>query len=91
MPCDDGVDNDADGLADFPNDFGCTSLLDPNELRECNDGLDNDGDTLVDGQDPECAASGVWWNSESEPRPACGLGFEVALVAGVLGLRRRVF
>lgn len=32
--CDDGVDNDGDGLIDFPNDPGCTSKLDDSEINE---------------------------------------------------------
>jgi len=49
--CDDGVDNDADGLTDFPDDPGCTNVADPSEReisRICDDGLDNDGDGLID-------------------------------------------
>ncbi|WP_372880299.1 hypothetical protein [Psychromonas sp.] len=32
--CSDGIDNDADGLADFPNDPGCLSDTDDNEIDE---------------------------------------------------------
>ncbi|MCI0531314.1 MAG: hypothetical protein L0Y74_05145 [candidate division Zixibacteria bacterium] len=56
--CSDGLDNDGDGLIDFPADCGCTSALDPTEapnpLTQCNDGLDNDGDGLIDLADPDC-------------------------------------
>jgi len=50
--CSDGLDNDGDGLTDFPADCGCTDIYDtteaPNVTTECNDGIDNDGDGLID-------------------------------------------
>ena len=51
--CNDGIDNDADLLADYPFDPGCTSLsdndeIDPVVVYECNDGLDNDSDSRTD-------------------------------------------
>jgi len=68
--CSDGVDNDSDGVADYPNDPGCTSISDSDESDNCpggagcppcSDGLDNDGDGLFDyPNDPSCsAASGI--------------------------------
>ncbi|NNL68007.1 MAG: hypothetical protein HKP30_17295 [Myxococcales bacterium] len=67
--CSDGLDNDGDGLIDFPADPGCSypgfSLEDP----QCQDGVDNDGDGLVDLADPGCA--GVLSPSES---PECNDG-----------------
>ena len=56
--CDDGLDNDGDGLVDYPDDGGCASINDESEtdpLRLCDDGLDNDGDGKVDyPADPGC-------------------------------------
>ncbi|SJM95404.1 glycoside hydrolase family 5 protein [Crenothrix polyspora] len=53
--CSDGLDNDKDGLADFPADKGCTSATDRDETdplpppsAACADGLDNDSDGLID-------------------------------------------
>ncbi len=53
--CSDGLDNDADGLIDYPNDLGCTSPTDmleanPVDLKSkaCADGKDNDKDGEVD-------------------------------------------
>jgi hypothetical protein len=46
--CQDGVDNDGDGLIDFPADLGCANADDLSERRECNDGYDNDGDGFTD-------------------------------------------
>ena len=42
--CDDGLDQDGDGLVDFPADPGCSSPGDGDEhgLAQCDDGLDND-------------------------------------------------
>ena len=57
--CSDGVDNDNDGKADFPQDQGCTSAQDNDEFNfrapRCSDGIDNDNDGLKDfPQDPGC-------------------------------------
>jgi hypothetical protein len=58
--CNDRVDNDVDGYADYPGDPGCDSADDPSELgvAECDNGIDDDGDGLVDyrgsGGDPTC-------------------------------------
>ena len=69
--CSDGLDNDGDGLVDFPADCGCTDPSDnseaPNTATECNDGIDNDGDGLVDLAD--CGWNDVCDNSEA-PNPA---------------------
>lgn len=55
--CSDGVDNDLDGLTDYPSDsLGCTSLTDNDEtdppppptVYQCNDRIDNDSDHDVD-------------------------------------------
>ncbi len=46
--CEDGLDNDGDGLVDG-DDPDCVP---PPE--DCDDGVDNDGDGLADGDDPDC-------------------------------------
>jgi hypothetical protein len=51
MACNDGFDQDGDGLIDYPDDPGCDDLLDPFETSEtlpCDDGFDNDGDGGID-------------------------------------------
>jgi hypothetical protein len=61
--CSDGMDNDRDGLADFPKDSGCSDANDTAETNAalpCDDGVDNDADGLVDYRpgdlrDPGCA------------------------------------
>ena len=58
--CSDGIDNDGDGLIDFPADPGCDDANDNDEtnastLAQCEDGIDNDGDGLIDfPADPGC-------------------------------------
>jgi hypothetical protein len=66
--CSDGVDDDGDGKADYPEDPGCDSPADNDETDtcpgagcpQCADGVDNDGDSLTDWpNDPNCeSASG---------------------------------
>jgi thermitase len=63
--CSDGVDNDGDGLVDYPADPGCSSTTDNDETNappppstQCSDGVDNDGDGLVDyPADPGCSST----------------------------------
>ncbi len=58
--CSDGVDNDGDGLVDYPNDPGCSSASDDDERDppQCSDGRDNDGDGLIDyPDDPGCSSA----------------------------------
>lgn len=75
--CSDGLDNDGDGLVDLA-DPSCLDANDGDESSQCNDGVDNDGDGLIDLADPVCAP-GAWYTTESST-PACGLGFELALL-----------
>ncbi len=74
--CADGEDNDGDGFIDFPQDPGCGSEQDRDEVNDpvapqCNDGIDNERDGLIDEQDPGCAS--VADPSEQDPPepPAC--------------------
>ncbi|QSZ42988.1 hypothetical protein GJV85_13035 [Sulfurimonas aquatica] len=64
MACNDGLDNDGDGLVDL-NDPGCTDINDNDEFNEiipptptfeCNDGIDNDGDGRIDMADSGCSS-----------------------------------
>ena len=68
--CSDGIDNDDDGLADFPSDPGCDDANDPSERSPslpCDDGIENDGDGLIDfPDDPGCLIP--TWFTES---PQC--------------------
>jgi len=66
--CRNGIDDDGDGLIDFPADPGCSNANWPIENPECNDGKDNDGDTKIDLADPECGG-----NASNRETSGCGL------------------
>ncbi|MBS3149829.1 hypothetical protein J4455_04020 [Candidatus Woesearchaeota archaeon] len=61
--CNDLRDNDNDTKVDYPEDQGCSSRLDDNEINpvqiiyKCDDRIDNDLDNLVDLEDPGCVNS----------------------------------
>jgi hypothetical protein len=75
--CADGMDNDADGTADYPGDPGCATPgdddeADPDPLPECANGVDDDGDGAVDfGGDPNCQAAG-----DDSEGPDCSNGVD---------------
>ncbi len=56
--CMDLLDNDGDGLKDYPDDPGCSATVDESENAAgvaCDDRLDDDGDGLIDfPADPGC-------------------------------------
>jgi len=60
--CQDGIDNDCDGLidcADRADLLNCLHSLSPisgvcDDYEHCNDGYENDGDSLTDCADPDC-------------------------------------
>ena len=71
--CSDSVDNDNDGLIDFPSDPGCTSPADDDEfdfsLPQCSDVIDNDFDGLIDfPSDPGCTDANDDDETDSLPR-----------------------
>ena len=86
--CQDGVDNDGDGLLDFPTDPGCMTASSTKENPRCDDDLDNDNDGKIDWDggsrlgtpDPECAGR-AWRDSEAV---SCGLGAELACALPLL-------
>ena len=74
--CSDGMDNDGDGLTDFPADPGCANANDVDETDqpECSDGLDNDMDGFVDYPDDLSCAS---FSDNSETgSPECSDGMD---------------
>ena len=55
--CNDGLDNDGDGLFDWPADAGCSSRNDNTETNPslvCDNGLDDDLDGFIDTLDTDC-------------------------------------
>jgi hypothetical protein len=56
--CSNGIDDDGDGLVDYPADPDCSSPTDPSEgVFVCSNGIDDDGDGLIDyPEDPGCAS-----------------------------------
>lgn len=68
--CNDGADNDGDGVVDYPADAGCSSATDDDETNgggggpggnpqpQCSDNKDNDNDGLVDRFDHACHSDG---------------------------------
>jgi len=90
--CNNGNDDDGDGLADYPDDPGCRWAESESESPACDDGLDNDGDGAADwdgaglgAADAQC--SEPWRNRETAG--SCGFGFELALVLPALFRARR--
>jgi hypothetical protein len=55
--CMDGVDNDGDTFADFPDDPECASPVDGEGVGQCSNGADDDADTFADLLDPDCVAA----------------------------------
>jgi len=94
--CRDGVDNDADGLTDYPADPGCASADATVEVPLCDDDFDNDLDGAVDLEDSQCAFAHGNVESESfsiedleREEIFCGLGAELVFVIPIfMGLRR---
>jgi hypothetical protein len=72
--CGDALDNDGDGLTDYPEDPGCDAADDASENSPdlpCDDGLDNDGDGFVDyPDDSDCRDV---WDLSEEPECMDGL------------------
>src|SRR6187431_415355 len=52
--CNDGIDNDGDGLVDCA-DGNCTFAANIERGCRCYDGVDNDGDGRIDQADSNCA------------------------------------
>jgi probable HAF family extracellular repeat protein len=53
--CDDGIDNDLDGLTDCADSLDCSQYpICYVEFEICDDGIDNDGDGRTDCRDKDC-------------------------------------
>jgi hypothetical protein len=92
IECSDGLDNDADGRVDFPDDPGCFNPSWFTENPLCQDGVNNDAgqDGLIDFDggasaglppeqqtDPDPQCVGTPWQNREA---SCGLGAELALL-----------
>ena len=66
--CSDGIDNDGDGLIDYPADPGCGGPDSVTESPACQDGIDNDGDGKIDFDGGASANHGV---ALGPPDPGC--------------------
>ena len=84
--CFDSIDNDADGITDFPFEPGCGNIdddseEDPTPVPACGNGVDDDGDLLVDyPADPGCEFA-----ADSVEIDECFPGETVAYLDPVLG------
>jgi arylsulfatase A-like enzyme len=87
LVCDDGVDNDGDGLADAA-DPGCGGPSGVLENPQCDDGLDNDGDGGIDhdGTPPDADCVGRPSRKREAAGPLCGAGPELWLPLALLAL-----
>jgi hypothetical protein len=91
--CGDGLDNDSDGIADYPGDPGCDSIADDTEQDPatapvCSNDTDDDGDGLTDyGDDYGCvAASGtseVFCAPETDPVTVISTGTMTGTTVGL--------
>ncbi|HXJ33224.1 MAG TPA: hypothetical protein VMS22_04220 [Candidatus Eisenbacteria bacterium] len=67
--CSDGIDNDGNGLADYPADPGCEDLADVSE------GCDVDGSGVIDRSDVQAIVDGIGTTvAADDPRDADGDG-----------------
>jgi hypothetical protein len=70
--CYNGLDDDGDGLIDYPDDPECSGPEDYSEEPDCEDGLDNDADGLTDfPDDPGCYGA-----SAPSEKTACDDGLD---------------
>ncbi len=82
--CNDTIDNDNDGQADYPADLGCENLLDNDESNTtvetyaCSDGIDNDNDGSIDFPlDTDCENSEDTSESgTTQETPLCSDGID---------------
>jgi len=85
--CQNGIDDDGDGLVDDPADPGCGTVDSVSESPQCDDGVDNDNDGKIDLADPHCGQNAA---VNSESGGGCGLlGLEALLPLALLRASRR--
>ncbi len=88
--CDDGIDNDRDGLIDYAGgDPGCDSPEDDSEKSttyECDDGIDNDGDGLIDYRGDTFGSAGLYAERDPECDAQGAMGVSEAPEPGATAL-----
>jgi hypothetical protein len=87
--CNDGLDDDGDGLTDFPDDPGCIDEFDTDERGasfECDNGIDDDADGLTDFPDDDGCLHPT--NPIEAPEPGLTSMLSVGVLA-LCALRRR--
>ena len=73
--CEDGEDNDGDGLTDG-DDPGCTATGNAGESGPCENGEDDDGDGWIDLDDPGCAGESSGADEDLFHDAACNNGVD---------------
>ena len=72
--CSDAIDNDGDGLVDYPSDPGCSSGSAGTEAPQCSDGIENDDDGNIDyPSDYGCSSAA---DDSEAPNPQCSDGID---------------
>lgn len=79
--CFDGIDNDDDGLIDYPLDPGCElkrddDESDPERSPACSNGRDDDRDELIDLDDPGCYAASDQVEQDTRPIAQCANNYD---------------
>ncbi|MAD60352.1 MAG: hypothetical protein CMH49_02410 [Myxococcales bacterium] len=79
--CFDQIDNDNDGLIDYPLDPGCELKLDqdesdPERAPACSNGRDDDRDELIDLDDPGCYAAADQVEQDERPIAQCANNYD---------------
>ena len=82
--CEDGIDNDGDGMTDYPDDLSCNDANDKETgtpAPQCSDGRDNDGDGKIDfPTDPGCTNANEDAETDDCPNgprcPQCSNGMD---------------
>jgi hypothetical protein len=76
--CNDGIDNDGDGLTDYPADPACIGPYDYSERPQCSDGIDNNGDGVTDysGGDETCSSPTDDTEADIPPNGVCSDGYD---------------
>jgi len=78
--CSDGVDNDLDGKVDYPEEPGCATPFDADEVDPavppaCSDGIDDDGDGDFDYPDDADCVSAAHASEQCVEQAADGFGY----------------